>query len=73
MARQVPAAKRALDVLELLASMSKARVVGLTRSLAAEHLKPPLRINAIAPAGTRTNIAASNPFPPDMDPTSPAA
>ncbi|MCK9902682.1 short-chain dehydrogenase [Parafrankia colletiae] len=49
-------------------SMSKGGVIQLTRSLAAEFLKTPLRVNAIAPAGTRTNIAASNPFPPDMDP-----
>jgi meso-butanediol dehydrogenase / (S,S)-butanediol dehydrogenase / diacetyl reductase len=48
--------------------MSKGGVVQLTRSLAVEFLKTPLRVNAIAPAGTNTNIAAEMTFPPDMDP-----
>jgi meso-butanediol dehydrogenase / (S,S)-butanediol dehydrogenase / diacetyl reductase len=48
--------------------MSKGGVVQLTRSLAVEFLKTPLRVNAIAPAGTNTNIAASTTFPADMDP-----
>ena len=48
--------------------MSKGGVVQLTRSLAVEFLKTPLRVNAIAPAGTNTNIAASASFPADMDP-----
>lgn len=47
--------------------MSKGGVVQLTRSLAVEFLKSPLRVNAIAPAGTNTNIAASMQFPPDVD------
>jgi NAD(P)-dependent dehydrogenase (short-subunit alcohol dehydrogenase family) len=47
--------------------MSKGGVVQLTRALAVEFLKRPLRVNAIAPAGTNTNIAASAVFPPDMD------
>lgn len=47
--------------------MSKGGVVQLTRSLAVEYLKTPLRVNAIAPAGTNTNIAASMRFPPDVD------
>jgi NAD(P)-dependent dehydrogenase (short-subunit alcohol dehydrogenase family) len=47
--------------------MSKGGVVQLTRALAVEYLKTPLRVNAIAPAGTNTNIAASTEFPPDMD------
>jgi meso-butanediol dehydrogenase/(S,S)-butanediol dehydrogenase/diacetyl reductase len=41
--------------------------VQLTRALAVEFLKTPLRVNAIAPAGTNTNIAASAQFPADMD------
>src|SRR5690606_7600494 len=49
-------------------AMSKGGVVQLTRALAVEHLKTPLRVNAIAPAGTNTNIAAATTFPPDMDP-----
>jgi NAD(P)-dependent dehydrogenase (short-subunit alcohol dehydrogenase family) len=48
--------------------MSKGGVVQLTRALAVEYLKTPLRVNAIAPAGTNTNIAASTTFPSDMDP-----
>jgi NAD(P)-dependent dehydrogenase (short-subunit alcohol dehydrogenase family) len=48
-------------------AMSKGGVVQLTRALAVEFLKTPLRVNAIAPAGTNTNIAASAAFPPDMD------
>jgi meso-butanediol dehydrogenase / (S,S)-butanediol dehydrogenase / diacetyl reductase len=47
--------------------MSKGGVVQLTRSLAVEFLKTSLRVNAIAPAGTNTNIAASTTFPADMD------
>lgn len=48
--------------------MSKGGVVQLTRSLAVEFLKTQLRVNAIAPAGTNTNIAAEATFPADMDP-----
>ncbi len=48
--------------------MSKGGVVQLTRSLAVEFLKTPLRVNAIAPAGTNTNIANDANFPADMDP-----
>jgi NAD(P)-dependent dehydrogenase (short-subunit alcohol dehydrogenase family) len=47
--------------------MSKGGVVQLTRALAVEYLKTALRVNAIAPAGTNTNIAASAAFPSDMD------
>ena len=47
--------------------MSKGGVVQLTRSLAVEFLKTPLRVNAIAPAGTNTNIATSTTFPSDVD------
>jgi meso-butanediol dehydrogenase/(S,S)-butanediol dehydrogenase/diacetyl reductase len=49
-------------------SASKGGIVQLTRSLAVEYLKSPLRVNAIAPAGTNTNIALSASFPDDMDP-----
>ena len=47
--------------------MSKGGVLQLTRSLAVEFLKRPLRVNAIAPAGTNTNIASTTQFPPDAD------
>lgn len=48
-------------------SASKGGLISLTRSLAVEYLKTSLRVNAIAPAGTNTNIAAGASFPPDMD------
>jgi meso-butanediol dehydrogenase / (S,S)-butanediol dehydrogenase / diacetyl reductase len=48
--------------------MSKGGVIQLTRSLAVEYLKTRLRVNAIAPAGTNTNIANEANFPADMDP-----
>ena len=47
--------------------MSKGGIVQLTRALAVEYVKTSLRVNAIAPAGTNTNIAASAVFPHDMD------
>ena len=48
-------------------SASKGGIVQLTRSLAVEYLKTPLRVNAVAPAGTNTNIATGATFPSDMD------
>lgn len=48
-------------------AVSKGAVVQLTRALAVEFLKRPLRVNAIAPAGTNTNIAATASFPEDLD------
>jgi NAD(P)-dependent dehydrogenase (short-subunit alcohol dehydrogenase family) len=48
--------------------ISKGGVVQLTRALAVEYLRRPLRVNAIAPAGTNTGIAAAAEFPGDMDP-----
>ncbi len=48
-------------------AMSKGGVIQLTRALAVEYLKTRLRVNAIAPAGTNTNIAATANFPADMD------
>ncbi|MET0728496.1 MAG: SDR family oxidoreductase [Acidimicrobiales bacterium] len=49
--------------------MSKGGVIQLTRALAVEFLKKPLRVNAIAPAGTNTGITASPQFPAGVDPT----
>jgi meso-butanediol dehydrogenase / (S,S)-butanediol dehydrogenase / diacetyl reductase len=46
---------------------SKGGLLQLTRALAVEYLKQPLRVNAVAPAGTRTNLALNASFPPDMD------
>ncbi len=48
--------------------MSKGGVIQLTRSLAVEFLKSSLRVNAIAPAGTNTDIPATISFPDDIDP-----
>lgn len=48
-------------------SASKGGIVQLTRSLAVEYIKTAMRVNAVAPAGTNTNIAANVSFPPDMD------
>lgn len=48
-------------------AMSKGGVIQLTRALAVEYLKTRLRVNAIAPAGTNTNIAATANFPRDGD------
>jgi NAD(P)-dependent dehydrogenase (short-subunit alcohol dehydrogenase family) len=49
-------------------AMSKGGVVMLTRSLAMEFIKTPLRVNAIAPGATRTNIGSGSSFPDDIDP-----
>ena len=48
-------------------SASKGGIIQLTRSVAVEYLKTSLRVNAVAPAGTNTNIAANASFPADMD------
>jgi NAD(P)-dependent dehydrogenase (short-subunit alcohol dehydrogenase family) len=48
-------------------AMSKGGVVQLTRALAVEYLKTGLRVNAIAPAGTNTNITATAQFPSNID------
>src|SRR5262245_34128052 len=48
--------------------VSKGGVIQLTRALAVEYLKTSLRVNAIAPAGTNTNLTASVRFPSGVDP-----
>jgi meso-butanediol dehydrogenase/(S,S)-butanediol dehydrogenase/diacetyl reductase len=47
--------------------MSKGGVLQLTKSLAVEYIKTAIRVNAIAPAGCNTNIAATVQFPEGMD------
>lgn len=49
-------------------SASKGGIIQLTRSLAVEYLKTRMRVNAIAPGGTNTNIATDVSFPDSMDP-----
>ena len=47
--------------------MTKGAIVQLTRSLAMEYVKTPLRVNAIAPAGTNTALSKNFEIPPDVD------
>jgi len=48
--------------------MTKAAVIHMTKSLAMEYMKTPIRVNAIAPAGTMTNLVANYSFPEgDLD------
>jgi meso-butanediol dehydrogenase/(S,S)-butanediol dehydrogenase/diacetyl reductase len=46
---------------------SKGGLVQLTRSLAMEFMKKPLRVNAICPAGTDTQMNKGIDFPDDVD------
>jgi len=47
--------------------MTKGAVVQLTRALAMELMKTPVRVNAIAPAGTNTNLVATYTMPGDVE------
>jgi NAD(P)-dependent dehydrogenase (short-subunit alcohol dehydrogenase family) len=47
--------------------MSKGAVVQLTRALAMEYAKTPLRVNAIAPGAIMTNLTTGFHIPPDVD------
>lgn len=46
---------------------SKAAVANLTRSLAMEFAKTPIRVNAVAPGGIETPMTSASPFPEDVD------
>jgi NAD(P)-dependent dehydrogenase (short-subunit alcohol dehydrogenase family) len=48
-------------------SMSKGAIVQMTRSLAMEYIKTPLRVNAIAPGGVQTAISANYQLPEGVD------
>jgi len=48
-------------------TMSKGAVVLLTKSLAMEYLKTPLRVCAIAPGGTNTSLIRGYQMPDDVD------
>ena len=47
--------------------MTKGAVVQLTRALAMEFIKTPLRVNAIAPGGVQTALVAGYQMPADVD------
>jgi NAD(P)-dependent dehydrogenase (short-subunit alcohol dehydrogenase family) len=46
---------------------SKGAIVQLTRALAIEYEKTPLRVNAVAPGGVKTPMTAQIPMPDDID------
>ena len=48
-------------------TMTKGAVVQLTKSLAMEYIKTPLRVNAIAPGGVHTNLTTGFQLPGDVD------
>lgn len=48
-------------------TMTKGAVVQLTKSLAMEYWKKPLRVNAIAPGGTDTSLVRGYKMPDDLD------
>jgi NAD(P)-dependent dehydrogenase (short-subunit alcohol dehydrogenase family) len=48
-------------------TMTKGAVVQLTKSLAMEFMKKPLRVNAIAPGGTDTGLVRGYSMPDDVD------
>jgi NAD(P)-dependent dehydrogenase (short-subunit alcohol dehydrogenase family) len=47
--------------------MSKGAIVQLTRALAMEYAKAPLRVNAIAPGGVDTSLSRNFQMPADLD------
>ena len=51
----------------VLYCVTKGAVVQLTRALAMEYVKTPLRVNAIAPGGIDSNLTATFAIPEDVD------
>lgn len=47
---------------------SKAGLVHMTKAMAMEYVRKPIRINAVAPGGMMTNIGANMQVPPDVEP-----
>jgi NAD(P)-dependent dehydrogenase (short-subunit alcohol dehydrogenase family) len=47
--------------------MTKGAVIQLTKALAMEYVKTPLRVNAIAPGGVDTSLTANYQMPADVD------
>jgi NAD(P)-dependent dehydrogenase (short-subunit alcohol dehydrogenase family) len=47
--------------------MSKGAVIMLTKALAMEYMKTPLRVNAVLPGGTDTPLVAGVNYPEDVD------
>lgn len=48
-------------------TMTKGAIVQLTRSLAMEYVKTPIRVNAIAPGGINTTLTTNFEIPADID------
>jgi meso-butanediol dehydrogenase/(S,S)-butanediol dehydrogenase/diacetyl reductase len=47
--------------------MTKGSIIQMTKSLAMEFVKTPLRVNAIAPGGVNTALSTNFSIPPDID------
>ena len=47
--------------------MTKGAIVQMTRALAMEYAKTPLRVNAIAPGGVDTSLSRNFQIPDDLD------
>lgn len=47
---------------------TKGAVIQMTRAMAMEYMKSPIRVNCICPSGTRTGITANATLPSDPDP-----
>ena len=47
---------------------TKGAVIQLTKAMAMEYMKSPIRVNCVCPAGTKTGLTANVSFPKDPDP-----
>ena len=48
---------------------TKGAVIQMTKAMAMEYMKSPIRVNCVCPSGTRTGITASVSLPDDPDPS----